>query len=139
MLAKHLIGTWTSIRFPHPQEDRAGRSGVETWFTFSAASSDGLPLRRQPFSNLWIGPLSSRMTGSLLRGVTLWTVACQALLSMGFPRQEYWSELPCSPGDLHDPETDPTSLAPPSLAGGFLTNVPPLEAPAEGLLHASPG
>ena len=29
--------------------------------------------------------------------VTLWTVACQAPLSMGFSKQEYWSELPCSP------------------------------------------
>ena len=29
--------------------------------------------------------------------VTLWTVACQALLSMGFSRQEHWSELPCPP------------------------------------------
>ena len=26
--------------------------------------------------------------------VTPWTVACQASLSMGFPRQEYWSGLP---------------------------------------------
>ena len=25
----------------------------------------------------------------------LWTVACQAPLSMGFSRQEYWSGLPC--------------------------------------------
>ena len=32
---------------------------------------------------------------------TLWTVACQAPLSMGFPQQEYWSGLPFStPGDL---------------------------------------
>ena len=32
--------------------------------------------------------------------VTPWTVACQALLSMGFSRQEYWSGLPFpSPGD----------------------------------------
>ena len=32
---------------------------------------------------------------------TLWTVACQARLSMGFSRQEYWSGLPItSPGDL---------------------------------------
>ena len=29
--------------------------------------------------------------------VTLWTAACQALLSMGFSRQEHWSELPCPP------------------------------------------
>ena len=28
---------------------------------------------------------------------TLWTLACQALLSMGFSRQEYWSGLPCPP------------------------------------------
>ena len=29
--------------------------------------------------------------------VTLWTVACQAPLSMGFSRQEYWSGLPWTP------------------------------------------
>ena len=34
---------------------------------------------------------------------TPWTVACQAPLSMGFFRQEYWSGLPCHPpGDLPD-------------------------------------
>ena len=36
--------------------------------------------------------------------VTLWTVARQAPLSMGFSRQEYWSGLPFPPpGDLPDP------------------------------------
>ena len=36
--------------------------------------------------------------------VTPWTVAWQAPLSMGFSRQEHWSELPFpSPGDLPDP------------------------------------
>ena len=35
---------------------------------------------------------------------TLWTVACQASLSLGFSRQEYWSGLPfSSPGDLPNP------------------------------------
>ena len=35
---------------------------------------------------------------------TLWTVARQAPLSMGFSRQEYWSGFPCPlPGDLPDP------------------------------------
>ena len=29
--------------------------------------------------------------------VTLWIVACQASLSTGFSRQEYWSRLPCPP------------------------------------------
>ena len=42
---------------------------------------------------------------------TLWTVACQAPLSMGFSRQEYWSGLLCPPpGDLPDPGTEPESL-----------------------------
>ena len=42
--------------------------------------------------------------------VTPWTVACQAPLSMGFSRQEYWSELPCpSPGDLPNPGIEPAS------------------------------
>ena len=54
--------------------------------------------------------------------VTLWTVAYQAPLSMGFSRQEYWSGLPCpSPGDLPNPGIEPTSLNSPALAGRFFT------------------
>ena len=54
---------------------------------------------------------------------TPWTVACQAPLSMGFPRQEYWSGFPfSSPGDLPDPGIKPAS---PALAGGFFTTEPP--------------
>ena len=53
---------------------------------------------------------------------TLWTVACQAPLSMGFSRQEHWSELPCPPpGDLPNPGIEPVSLLSPTLAGGFFT------------------
>ena len=48
--------------------------------------------------------------------MTLWTVACQAPLSMGFSRQEYWSGLPCPPpGDLHDPRMEPESSVSPEL------------------------
>ena len=44
--------------------------------------------------------------------VTPWMVARQAPLSMGFSRQEYWSELPCPPPrDLPNPETEPVSPA----------------------------
>ena len=54
---------------------------------------------------------------------TLWTVACQAPLSMGFFRQEHWSELPFPPlGDLPDLGVQPTSLMSPALAGGFFTS-----------------
>ena len=53
---------------------------------------------------------------------TLWTVACQTPLFIGFSRPEYWSELPSPPpGDLPDPATEPMSLMPPALAGGFFT------------------
>ena len=53
--------------------------------------------------------------------VVPWTVACQAPLSMGFPRYEYWRGLPFpTPGDLPDPEIEPLSLMSSALAGGLL-------------------
>ena len=49
-------------------------------------------------------------------------MAHQAPLSMGFPRQEYWSGLPfLAPGDLPDPGTEPAS---PALADRFFATVP---------------
>ena len=49
---------------------------------------------------------------------TLWTVAHQAPLFMGFSRQEYWCGVPFpSPGDLPDPGIKPESLRSPVLAG----------------------
>ena len=52
--------------------------------------------------------------------VTLWTVACQAPLSMGFSRQEYRSRLPCPPpGNLPDPGIGTASLISPEFAGRF--------------------
>ena len=43
---------------------------------------------------------------------TPWTIACQGPLSVGFPRQEYWSRLPFpSPGDLPNPGIKPGSPA----------------------------
>ena len=52
--------------------------------------------------------------------VTLWTVACQAPLSMGYSRQEYSRQCP-PPGDLPDPGIEPASLMSPALAGRFFT------------------
>ena len=53
--------------------------------------------------------------------MTLWTVDHQAPLSMGFSRQEYWSEFPCPPsGDLPNPGIKPTSHVS-ALAVGFFT------------------
>ena len=61
--------------------------------------------------------------------VTLWTVAPQAPLSLGFSRQEYWSGLPFpSPGDLPDPGIEPESLMFPALAGRFFTTSATLDS-----------
>ena len=64
--------------------------------------------------------------------VTPWTAAQQAPLSMGFSRQEYWSQLPFpAPGDLADPGIQPCLSCfrqkSPALAGGFFTTTPPGE------------
>ena len=63
------------------------------------------------------------MSDSVKLCETLGTIPCQAPLSMGFSRQEYWSGLPFPPpGDLPNPETKLASLMPPALAGGFFTS-----------------
>ena len=50
---------------------------------------------------------------------TPWTTACQAPLSVGFPKQEHWNGLPFpTPGDLPDPRKE---LVSPALPGGFST------------------
>ena len=58
---------------------------------------------------------------------TPWTVACQAPLSMGFSRQEYWSGLPFpSPGDLPNPGIKPQS---PVWQADSLPSEPPEKPP----------
>ena len=61
--------------------------------------------------------------------MTLWTIAHQAPLSMGFSRREQWSGLPFpTPGDLPDPGIEPVSLMSPALACGFFTTSTTWEA-----------
>ena len=53
---------------------------------------------------------------------TPWTIAHQAPLSMGIPRQEYRGGLPFpSPSNLPSPGIEPKSLSSPALTGGFFT------------------
>ena len=55
--------------------------------------------------------------------VTLWTVACQAPLSMGFSKQEYWSGLPFpSPRNLRDPGIEPVLHTFHELVDGFFNS-----------------
>ena len=66
------------------------------------------------FLDLWLflpGFFHVQSLGPVWLFVTPWCVACQAPLSMGLSRQEYWSGF-CFPlpGDLPDPEIEPASL-----------------------------
>ena len=61
-----------------------------------------------PVCTMWACMLSHLSRVRLF--VTLWTVAHQAPLSMGFSKQEYWSGLPFpSPGALPDLGIEPLS------------------------------
>ena len=65
----------------------------------------------------------------------LWIVACQASLSIGFSKQEYWSWLPFSPlEDLPNPGMETEPLMSPALAGRFFTTCAPWEAPQNDII-----
>ena len=62
--------------------------------------------------------------------VTLWTVAYQAYLSLGFSRQEHWNGLSCpSPQELPDSGIKPASFLSPASAGKFFTTSAAWEVP----------
>ena len=68
--------------------------------------------------------------------VMTWAVACQAPLSIGFPRQEYWRESPfLIPRDFPDPGIKPMSSVSPERAGGFFTTEPPGKPAGSNIFH----
>ena len=74
-------------------------------------------MKKYPHESECVSPLV--MSDSAI----LWTVAHQAPLSMGFPRQEYWSGLPFPfPGDLPNPGIE---LGSPVLQADSLPSEPP--------------
>ena len=59
---------------------------------------------------IWFFCVVAQLLSCVILFMTPWTVACQVPLSMGFPRQQYWSGLPFpSPGALSEPRMEPTS------------------------------
>ena len=66
---------------------------------------------------------------------TPWTVACQAPLSIGFSRQEYWSGLQFPAlGDLPNSGIELESLVCPALESGFFTTAAPAKSKVRGLV-----
>ena len=91
-----------------------------TNFNFSTCSNLGKG-RKYLFSGTSFQFSSVQSLSPVRLCATPWTATCQAPLSMGFSRQEYWSGLPFPPpGNLPDPgiKTSPQS---PALKGGFFT------------------
>ena len=89
--------------YPHPQQDRA----IAVLKCYSLLQVHACTLSR---------------FGHVQLLATLWTVVCQAPLSVGFSGQEYWSGVPRpSPGDLPHPGIEPTSLLSLVLTGRFFT------------------
>ena len=109
---------------------------VFTWFSpfcpkiLSVHLYPNFLLRRTPVVGL--GPSNSNTHtcfSHVQRLATPRTVACQAPLSMGFSRQEYWSWCPCPlPGDRPNPGIKLLSLMSPALAGSFFTTSASWEA-----------
>ena len=80
----------------------------EAW----CAAVHGVAKSRARLSNWTTEMIITVFSHSVMSGsyATPWTITCQAPLSMGFPRQEYWSRLPFPfPGDLPDSQMEPTS------------------------------
>ena len=89
--------------------------GLQCWLLLLTSMHACMP---SCFSHVWLF-------------VTLWTVAPQAPLSMGFSRQEYWIGLPCPPlGDLPHPGIESSSFTSPALADGFFTTSATWEVPS---------
>ena len=116
-------------------------SSVTLGVRFPGHPKSGPPLVGDVFQGLWLPDswnsslglhalLDMCVCACVLTLVQLfaipWTVAHQASLSMGFPRQEYWSGLPFStPEDLPNPGIEPASFLSPALQADALTSEPP--------------
>ena len=111
---------WSGLPFPSPRD--LSNPGIEPGSP--ALQADALP-SEPPGKPLCAGQLLLLLLSHFSRVrlcATLWAVAYQTPLAMGFSRQEYWSGLPCAPPeDLLNPEIEPVSLTSPTLAGRFFT------------------
>ena len=135
-MVKHLLATWETLgQKDSLEKEIATHSSVLAWRIPWMEEPGGLQFTgSQRVGHDWATSLSLSPTTKYLDvyvlsgfscvwfSVTLRTIACQAPLSMGFCRQEYWSGLPCPPpGDLPGPGIKAKSLMSPASAGGCFT------------------
>ena len=92
---------WSGLPFPSPGD--LPNPGTEPTSLMSPALAGGFYTTSATWEALGVpgGALDAKLRLTL---VNTWTVVCQAPLSMGFSRQEYWSGLPFpSPGNFRNP------------------------------------
>ena len=113
---------WSGLPFPSCRD--LPNPGIEpTSFMSPALQMDSSPLAPPGKPTIRLKWSEVKSLSRVRLFATLWTVAHQALPSMGFSRQEYWSGLPFpSPGDLLNPGIEPRS---PALQADTLTSEPP--------------
>ena len=115
-----LLWAWTKPpRFSLVEPTTFYFSKMVNWRLCSAVKSTDFEARLSGSqSQVWnapaVQPCTCACTLCCFSSVQLFatprTVACQAPLSMGLLRQEYWSGFPCpSPGDLPNPGIEPVS------------------------------
>ena len=104
-------GHWNPLQYPF-LENLHGQRILEGYSPWGCKDSDTIEwLSTVPFFKIPHGGGGDLVTKLCPTLETPWTVAHQASVSMGFPRQEYWNGLSFpSPGDLPDPRIEPVSL-----------------------------
>ena len=102
------------------------QAGILEWVAITSSRGSSPPRDQTHAPALRVqsrSPCCCLIAKSCLTLVTPWTVAHQAPLSMGFPRQENWNGWPFpSPGDLSDPGIE---LLSPVLEGDILSTGQP--------------
>ena len=113
----------------HIKAEDCSKSPLESKGPFGISSPLEKVLIRRYYQEDCVWVLGHFSHVRLFANIVWWTIACQAPLSMGLPRQEYWSGLPFpSPGDLPHPGIEPTSLMSPTLVDGLFTTSATREA-----------
>ena len=115
---RHLLSDFTfTFHFHALEKEMATHSSVLAWRIPGTGEPGGLPsMGSHRVEHDW-SDLAAAYSGGVLAKLcptlaTPCTVACQAPLSVGFSRQEYWSGLPFPlPGDLPKPWIEPGSPA----------------------------
>ena len=106
------IGTMNKQKRKQQGNRDTSRKINKKWLSW-IKKTDSCHLRTLPSNHVsFLCMYACSVASGCLTLVTLWTVAHQASLSMGFFRQEYWIGLPCPPPrDLPNPGTESVSPA----------------------------